>query len=256
MLFRSVVKRDNISLDVYSSIVVQNKLYLSVYGHNALLKFDLETWEVEVDQLPGKYQLKNMNIISNKFWFTLVDSYNIIQYDPIEKNVKEYKNEYIGEKMGAYMRCIEFQNRILILPGAENHLAEIDYQEQKVLIRQELLNDEFERRNTVSALALGYEMNDSEVIIYPNAGTKMICWNKENKTKYINAVFIKGLDKLRKAIIDKRFKEKLENAEVITEYSDEIFSLNNFITYICDNQEKKQNIERTGIGEKIWKYLR
>lgn len=246
---------DHFNIDLYASYLDGDNLYISIHGKNVLYKINMKNNDFEYIEFPKIYKIKNFSIINDIFWFTLIDNYNIINYNSITKEIKEFFNESTGIMNEPYLHCIEFNDKIYVLPCLEDHIGVINLDTNKIKPVKKLINENCNRKVGSSSI-VGYNIENNNITIYPNEWDSLLVIDTALKIDVIKLKFDQSFDNYVKIKVKNKINKSANENDIIIENSENYLTFENYLKFKIENKVNINSIKTNTIGEKIWNELR
>lgn len=167
---------ETVHFALYSSCILEKKLYLAVSDSNVILCINLEDEQVSVVELKKNYRIRNMCICEKDLYLTMTDMYTVVKLDTDINKCDEYEIKNTWNEDGLpFVTVFQWKDHLLLLPNRADDILELDKEKKEWCKKSKYIPEDFCRVTRARSLFLGYQCTDDTLWLFPNAGNGMIC---------------------------------------------------------------------------------
>lgn len=217
--------------DVYGSELVDDTLFLVVYGTTIVIRLNVFKRISKIYHLKSNHLFRNLSYDNGMLYFVSSNQYILTAWNMVTNELKEFdlpKRENVN--IHPFMTCIRFLDHLFLIPDKESIILEFDKTKEMWIQNINMLPERFKREKNKS-LFLGYMISDERLFLFPRSANGMIVY--DGKYAYLKEISYSIQDEekfkmMGSEIIKKQLDEEKLINEDLSAYTD-LYQLLEFI---------------------------
>lgn len=168
-------------VDIYGSDLWGEQLILSLLGTNVLIFLNTRNNNLSVKTIPLDIYSRSILVDSDCVWLTLVDSYDVIEYNLCTDKVEVFAGKEFDGIYYPFVGIVKVKEQLLALAGYGDECFIINEKEKALLKIEGMYPEDLVRITKDYALFTGIISGGSETLLLPRGTNRMLSIDESGK---------------------------------------------------------------------------